>query len=226
MRCRRCATAGPLPRPPFRSFLATAADPSPNFGGGVVRQRVDARRRQGGHALGGVEPDDQSLKRSQPALTHPPPTVIPKEAPRCTWPIRQRRVPTEESTLGLLVFRRRAPHLQSPPVRRSKNLADGAHHPVGREVPRGSPRSTRRTVCRTRFFGRRQGIARGEGTARRRPHQDSDPPSAPPPTRRERFSEDAERGASLAEGAPSSSILPLVRAGLRGVGHQLGADGL
>jgi hypothetical protein len=27
---------GPLPRPPFRSFLATAVDPSPNFGGGVV----------------------------------------------------------------------------------------------------------------------------------------------------------------------------------------------
>jgi hypothetical protein len=31
----RCA-GGPLPRPAFRSFLATAGDPSPNFGGGVV----------------------------------------------------------------------------------------------------------------------------------------------------------------------------------------------
>jgi hypothetical protein len=28
---------GPLPRRPFRSFLATAGDPSPNFGGGVGR---------------------------------------------------------------------------------------------------------------------------------------------------------------------------------------------
>ena len=28
---------GPLPRPPFRSFLATALDPYPNFGGGVAR---------------------------------------------------------------------------------------------------------------------------------------------------------------------------------------------
>ncbi len=34
---RRAAT-GPLPRPAFRSFLATAVDPSPNFGGGVVGQ--------------------------------------------------------------------------------------------------------------------------------------------------------------------------------------------
>jgi hypothetical protein len=34
------ARRGPsLPRPPFRSFLATAADPSPNFGGGVFGRR-------------------------------------------------------------------------------------------------------------------------------------------------------------------------------------------
>jgi hypothetical protein len=37
------AAWGPLPRPPFCSFLATAADPSPNFGGGV-RAKCRARR--------------------------------------------------------------------------------------------------------------------------------------------------------------------------------------
>src|SRR5687768_2582168 len=31
-----CVRAGPLPRPAFCSFLATAVDPSPNPGGGVV----------------------------------------------------------------------------------------------------------------------------------------------------------------------------------------------
>jgi hypothetical protein len=39
----RCA-GGPLPRRAFRSFLATAGDPSPNFGGGVVRE---VRRAEG-----------------------------------------------------------------------------------------------------------------------------------------------------------------------------------
>jgi hypothetical protein len=38
----RCA-GGPLPRPAFRSFLATAGDPSPNFGGGVVSDRSEYR---------------------------------------------------------------------------------------------------------------------------------------------------------------------------------------
>jgi hypothetical protein len=33
--CPSRCDGGPLPRRPFRSFLATAADPSPNFGGGV-----------------------------------------------------------------------------------------------------------------------------------------------------------------------------------------------
>src|SRR5688500_11543853 len=39
---RRFATRGPLPRPPFCSFLATAVDPSPNFGGGVGTGGVGA----------------------------------------------------------------------------------------------------------------------------------------------------------------------------------------
>jgi hypothetical protein len=34
---------GPLPRRPFCSFLATAVDPSPNFGGGVVVAARDGR---------------------------------------------------------------------------------------------------------------------------------------------------------------------------------------
>src|SRR5690349_10011194 len=37
----RCV-GGPLPRPAVCSFLATAGDPSPNFGGGVVGMVRDA----------------------------------------------------------------------------------------------------------------------------------------------------------------------------------------
>jgi hypothetical protein len=48
----RCA-GGPLPRPAFRSFLATAGDPSPNFGGGVVG---DGSRCFGKGGAGGRRP--------------------------------------------------------------------------------------------------------------------------------------------------------------------------
>src|SRR5688500_7835185 len=54
------SAGGPLPRPAFRSFLATAGDPSPNFGGGVVAEMVQ------GVEDGMVRADGAPLSRPLP----------------------------------------------------------------------------------------------------------------------------------------------------------------
>jgi hypothetical protein len=59
--------AGPLPRQAFRSFLATAGDPSPNPGGGVVGAEFGALTRSSTSPRGFWGGASLSERRGRPA---------------------------------------------------------------------------------------------------------------------------------------------------------------
>ena len=67
----RAAPGGPLPRQVFRSFLATAGDPSPNRGGGVVTEgsRLDDGHRSA--SARGPHPRPLSRKLRGRGVTRP-----------------------------------------------------------------------------------------------------------------------------------------------------------